>query len=172
MVWAVKIISIIGSVELDIGVCSSFPLLTLPRPHPLSPSLSHLTLSLSLTVSRSLLRCCLSDSRALLGITFLRWHRHRLHRSLLSPSVYVSALSRSLSASPRRLSCRLVLGENCLVAFPCQIFGRLPWGSPDSPPLSPASFLLFFFFSFFSLLPENWLGKAEAPNNFHPFSFP
>ena len=56
MVWAVKIISIIGSVELDIGVCSSFPLLTLPRPHPLSPSLSHLTLSLSLTVSRSLLR--------------------------------------------------------------------------------------------------------------------
>ena len=68
MVWAEKTISIIGTVELDIGVCSSFPLLTLPRPHPLSPSLSHLTLSLSLTVSRSLLRCCLADSRALLGI--------------------------------------------------------------------------------------------------------
>ena len=61
----------------------------------------------------------------------------------------------------RRFSCRLVFGENCLVAFPCQIFGRLPWGSPDSPPLSPASFLLFFFFlSFFFFLPENWLGKA------------
>ena len=43
MVWAVKIISIIDSVELDIGVCSSFPLLTLPRPHPLSPSLSHVS---------------------------------------------------------------------------------------------------------------------------------
>ena len=40
MVWAVKIISIIGSVELDIGVCSSFPLLSLPRPHPLPGNLN------------------------------------------------------------------------------------------------------------------------------------
>ena len=147
MVWAVKIISIIGSVELDIGVCSSFPLLTLPRPHPLSPSLSLTSLSRSLSLSPALSFAAAYPTHALcLEYTFLRWHRHRLHRSLWSPSAYVSALSRSLTASSRRLSSRLVLGENCLVAFPCQIFGRLPWGSPDSPPLSPASFLLFFFF--------------------------
>ena len=98
--------------------------------------------------------------------TFLRWHRHRLHRSLLSPSAYVSALSRSLSASSRRLSCRLVLGENCLVAFPCQIFGRLPWGSPDSPPLSPASFLLFFL-SFFFLFLARELARESGSATHH-----
>ena len=34
------------------------------------------------------------------------------------------------------LSCSLALGENCRVAFPFQICGRLPWGSPASPPQS------------------------------------
>ena len=148
MVWAVKIISIIGSVELDIGVCSSFPLLTLPRPHPLSPSLSLTSLSRSLSLSPALSFVAAYPTQALcLEYTFLRWHRHRLHRSLLSPSAYVSALSRSLSASSRRLSCRLVLGENCLVAFPCQIFGRLPWGSPASPSLLHPSSSSSLFFS-------------------------
>ena len=37
------------------------------------------------------------------------------------------------------LSCSLALGENYRVAFPFQIFGRLPWGSPASPPQSLSS---------------------------------
>ena len=157
MVWAVKIMSIIGSVELDIGVCSSFPLLTLPRPHPLSPSLFHLH---SLALSHSL---WLSPSLLLSRLTRFAWNTlffagigiACIARSGLPPRTF-RPFSRSLSASSRRLSCRLVLGENCLVAFPCQIFGRLPWGSPDSPPLSPASFLLFFFslFLFFFFFPR------------------
>ena len=123
-------------------------------PTPSLP-LSLTSLSRSLSLSPALSFAAAYPTHALcLEYTFLRWHRHRLHRSLLSPSVYVSALSRSLSASSRRLSCRLVLGENCLVAFPCQIFGRLPWGSPASPPLSLS--VVFFF----TLLPDNWLGKA------------
>ena len=52
------------------------------------------------------------------------------------------------------LSCFLVLGENCRVAFPCQIFGRLPWGSPASPPLSLSSSLLFFFLFFLLSCPR------------------
>ena len=150
MVWAVKIISIIGSVELDIGVCSSFPLLTLPRPHPLSPSLSHphsLALSHCLSLSPSLLLSRLTrfawNTRFFAGIGIAC-----IARSCLPPRTFRP----SLVASPRRRAvapAALCLAKTAWSPFPVRSLGVCPGVLRIPlryllPPSSSSSFFLFF----------------------------
>ena len=153
MVWAVKIISIIGSVELDIGVCSSFPLLTLPRPHPLSPSLSLSPHSLALSHCLSL-----SPSLLLSRLTRFAWNTRFfagigiacIARSCLPPRTFRP----SLVASPRRRAvspAALCLAKTAWSPFPVRSLGVCP-GVLRIPlryllPPSSSSSSLFFFFS-------------------------